>query len=434
MEFYSTRHISPAVSFKEAVLDSLPPDHGLYMPEYLHSYPRDFLAKLSETDFAAHSFITAKSLLGDSMPDDILAQIIEETLSFPCPLLKLENGLSVLELTHGPSLAFKDYGARFMARVMRYYKQNHSRELNVLVATSGDTGGAVALGFLGVEGIKVHILFPSGKISKGQEKQLTTLGQNIIAYEIEGSFDHCQAIVKKAFLDPLLNEKKWLTSANSINIARLIPQTFYYTEAYKQAGEDKPIIFCTPSGNFGNLTAGLFAKKCGLPVAHFIAANNLNNPVCRYLDTGKYDPMPAVSTLSNAMDVGAPSNFVRMLTLYNNELDLIRKDISGYTIDEPETEQAMKTLWQKYNYLACPHTALAYKAVMKYRVQHPEVEAHFIFLSTAHPSKFEDSVMHITGQQPAYPPQLKELMQREGTSIKSSASYEDFREKLLQVT
>ncbi len=432
MNFYSTRHQSPQVGFKNAVLDSLPSDNGLYMPETITPLPSNFLTQLPSLSFDAHSFIVAKCLLGNSIPDKILKEIITDTLNFDCPLLPIEENISVLELTHGPSLAFKDFGARFMARVMRYLTKDDKRGLNVLVATSGDTGGAVALGFLGVPGIRVHILYPSEKVSEGQEKQLTALGRNITAYEIKGSFDDCQAMVKKAFLDQELNEKKWLTSANSINIARLIPQAFYYVEAYKQAmKKNKQIVFCTPSGNFGNLTAGLLAKKIGLPIHHFIAANNSNDPVLRYLESGNYEPRPTVSTLSNAMDVGAPSNFVRMLDLYKNDLNALRKDITAYKVTEEETKKSMKALWDNYQYIACPHTAVAYNATLKFMNENPKDNNHCIFLSTAHPSKFNEPVKSITGQSPVMPPQLLKLMNKNSVRFKMEPNFELFKDMLL---
>ncbi len=330
MKFYSTNDPGHRVGIKEAIFRGLPPDNGLYMPERLDPLPARFFTELPDLSFSEIGYRVSRQQLGDEIPEGDLRQIVEETLSFPAPVVQLDEHKFILELFHGPSLAFKDFGARFMSRLMHYYN-DQERELTILVATSGDTGGAVAAGFYDTPGIEVVILYPSGKVSDLQEKQLTTLGKNIHALEIAGSFDDCQAMVKQAFLDKGLRKQLRLSSANSINISRLIPQSFYYFEAFKQLGsEGPPVAFCVPSGNFGNITAGLIAQKLGLPVAHFIAATNQNDVVPRYLQEGKYETTPSVPTLSNAMDVGSPSNFARMTNLYGHIMGKDQPDASTH--------------------------------------------------------------------------------------------------------
>src|ERR1700742_3884397 len=354
MKFYSTNNISTRVSFKDAVFNSMPQDKGLYMPESIPKLDDKFLNNLDGYTLPEIAFHVAKNLLGDDIPDGDLRTIIHDAINFYAPVVSLEDSINVLELWHGPSLAFKDFGARFMSRVMSYFLQEGEKQLDVLVATSGDTGGAVALGFLGVPNTRVTILYPKGKVSGIQELQLTTNGQNIRAIEIDGTFDDCQALVKQAFTDPELNEKFRLTSANSINIARLIPQTFYYFNAYAQLLKQgiSKVVFSVPSGNFGNIGAGLLAWKMGLPVEHFIAATNVNDTVPEFLKTGVYQPKASVATLSNAMDVGDPSNWVRIADLFKGDSGLLQKMVSGYRYDDDETLEAIKFINDNYNYVA----------------------------------------------------------------------------------
>ena len=363
MRLYSTKNPTSFVSLKEAVFKGLPEDNGLFMPEFIPQLSNDFIKNLKNHSFQSIAFEVAKTLIGDTIPEKDLKNIVESAIDFPAPVVKLEDDTYILELFHGPSLAFKDFGARFMAQLMSYFNQGDNKELVILVATSGDTGGAVAAGFYKALGIKVVILYPSGKVSMLQEKQLTTLGENITALEVEGTFDDCQALVKKAFLDSELTHKIRLSSANSINIARLIPQSFYYFEAYKQLDtKGKPVIFSIPSGNFGNLTAGLFAKKMGLPIHQFLAATNANDVVPQYLASGSYKPIPSVRTLSNAMDVGNPSNFARMLNLYSSTWNNMIEDIKGYSYNDEQTKAAVKEVFSKYNYIIDPHGAVGYLA------------------------------------------------------------------------
>src|SRR6195952_3207195 len=357
MKFYSTNNTSTRVSFKEAVFNSMPQDKGLYMPEYIPHLDDKFINNLDNYSVPEIAFHVAQNLLGDDIPADDLKTIINDAINFYAPIVKLEEDVFVLELFHGPSLAFKDFGARFMSRVMSYFLEAGEKQLDVLVATSGDTGGAVALGFLGVPNTRVTILYPKGKVSDIQELQLTTNGQNIRAVEVDGTFDDCQALVKQAFTDAELNEKFRLTSANSINIARLIPQTFYYFNAYAQLlrmGISK-VVFSVPSGNFGNIGAGLLAWKMGLPVEHFIAATNANNTVPEFLKTGIYQPKPSVSTISNAMDVGNPSNWVRIADLFKTDMDALKNLVIGFKYDDEETREAVEKIYNSYNYIACPH-------------------------------------------------------------------------------
>ena len=337
MKLYSTKHISPDVDLKEAVLKGLPPDNGLYMPYEIHPLPQKFWDNLDSYTFCEMAYHIAHNFIGDYIPSAELNKIIQEAYDFDAPLIEVGD-YSVLELYNGPTLAFKDFGARFMGRLMGYFLRNNDKEVNILVATSGDTGSAVAHGFLNVEGIKVTILYPKGKVSEIQEKQFTTLGANITAIEIDGTFDDCQALVKQAFLDKELNEKLTLSSANSINIARLIPQSFYYIYAYKQLDDKSlPLYFSVPSGNFGNMTAGLFAKKMGLPITKMIAATNSNDVFTVYYETGKFEPKQSVQTISNAMDVGNPSNFARMMDLYGNDAEKVREDIAAYSYNNEQT-------------------------------------------------------------------------------------------------
>lgn len=441
MQLYSTRNKANKASLKEAVFKGLPDDNGLYMPEGIPALPVDFIEKLEQYSFQEIGFIVSKHLLAGAIPDEDLKAIVENAINFPAPVVKLDDQKSILELFHGPSLAFKDFGARFMAQLMSYFNQQEEDELVILVATSGDTGGAVAAGFLQTPGTQVVILYPSGKVSPLQEKQLTTLGHNIAALEVNGTFDDCQALVKKAFLDPELRAQIRLSSANSINISRLIPQSFYYFEAYKQVKkEGKDVVFCIPSGNFGNLTAGLIAAKMGLPVHHFIAATNQNDVVPTYLEEGKYRPKASVRTLSNAMDVGNPSNFARMVDLYDAvereastpELawPSMKEAISGYAFTDEETQKAMKLVANKYNYIIDPHGAVGYLALETYQKQHPNTLG--IILETAHSSKFKEDVEAILEREIAIPDRLAALSDRQKVATPLGISFQEFKKWLLE--
>ncbi len=430
MKFYSTKHEVERVGLKKAVLESLPADNGLYMPEEIKQLPIDFFEKAEGLSFAELSFQFARVLMQDLVPEEVLRKIVHETVNFDAPLISLEDRLHCLELWHGPSLAFKDFGARFMSRLMSHLCEDDNAELDILVATSGDTGGAVALGFYDTPGIRVTILYPSGKVSMLQEKQLTTLGKNITALEVDGSFDDCQRLVKTAFLDEDLSKRFRLSSANSINIARLIPQCFYYLQAYMSLkNKSKPVYMCVPSGNFGNITAGLIAKRMGLPFAGFIASNNANKVFYNYIETGVYQPSKTVATISNAMDVGAPSNFQRILDLYGGAHEKIAQDVSAYSFDDQQTEAAIGQLHQQYAYVACPHTAVAYLGAQSFLQDHPD--AQVVFQSTAHPSKFLDSVEPIIGTSVELPAALLKLKDRPKNSIPVSPDYAEFKAFLL---
>ena len=430
MKLYSTKNKSKLVSLKEAVFKGLPEDNGLYMPEYIPQLPEEFIKNLAHYSFQEVGFQICKSLFNGEIPENDLREIIEKSITFPAPIVQLDEEKYILELFHGPSLAFKDFGARFMAQLMSYFNRGNEEELVILVATSGDTGGAVAAGFHKTPGIKVVILYPSGKVSDLQEKQLTTLGHNITALEINGNFDDCQNLVKQAFLDHELTEKIRLSSANSINIARLIPQSFYYFEAFKQLGEyEKDVIFCIPSGNFGNLTAGLFAKKMGLPIAKFIAATNSNDVVPAYLQSGKYQPKPSVATLSNAMDVGNPSNFARMLDVYGSTWNAMISDVVGFSFNDDQTKQGMEEVYNKYNYQIDPHGAVGYLALKQYQTK--IMNSKGIILETAHPSKFLSDVENVLKSKVNIPERLAILADREKVSIKFNTEFDAFKEYLL---
>ena len=393
MKFYSTNNKNLRVSFKDAVFNSLPKDKGLYMPETIPVLDPYFIKNIQQYTLQEIALEVAYALIGDDIPKNHLKEIIGEAINFQAPVKFLNAHTAVLELFHGPSYAFKDFGARFMSRVMGYFSSSDDQLLDVLVATSGDTGGAVALGFLGVEGTRVTILYPKGKVSKVQEEQLTSNGQNIRALEVNGTFDDCQALVKEAFNDAELNEKLRLTSANSINIARLIPQTFYYFWAYaqlKSQGIDR-VVFTVPSGNFGNIAAGILASKMGLPVEHFVAGTNVNDTVPRFLQTGEYSPKSSVQTLANAMDVGNPSNWQRIEDMFDKKLEDIRSKISSFCYTDAHISQAIEKIYKEFNYVACPHTAIGYLASQAYRLEHPGEYAS-VFLSTAHPYKFPDGI------------------------------------------
>lgn len=441
MRLYSTKNAHAFVSLKEAVMKGLPDDNGLFMPEYIPNLRSDFIKNLEQYSFQEIAFEVSKALLMDAIPEKDLQNIITNAITFPAPVVQLDDSTSILELFHGPSLAFKDFGARFMAQLMSYFNQKEEQELVILVATSGDTGGAVAAGFHKTPRIKVVILYPSGKVSPLQEKQLTTLGHNITALEVKGTFDDCQALVKKAFLDKKLTSQIRLSSANSINIARLIPQSFYYFEAYKQVKHlNKPVIFCVPSGNFGNLTAGILAQKMGLPIQHFIAATNSNGVVPHYLNTGNYTPKPSIRTISNAMDVGNPSNFVRMTDIYSPEKgldtsegptwDTIKKAISGYGIDENATKKGVKEVFDKYDYTIDPHGAVGYIALKEYQKDNPNT--HGVILETAHPSKFIADVESILDKRVEIPERLACLADKQKKATLISTDYSYFKNWLQE--
>ena len=432
MNYYSTNHHSPAATLQEAVVRGLAPDRGLYMPEHIHPLPSDFydgIDRLSLPDIACR---VADAFFGDDIPQDTLHELVRDTLSFDIPLVSVTGCIHSLELFHGPTLAFKDVGARFMARLLGYFiRREGAGEVNVLVATSGDTGSAVANGFLGVEGIRVYVLYPKGKVSEIQEKQFTTLGRNITALEVDGTFDDCQALVKDAFMDGELNARLRLTSANSINVARFLPQSFYYFHAYaqlKREGRADNVVVCVPSGNFGNLTAGLFAARMGLPIGRFIAANNRNDIFYQYLRTGVYSPRPSIATIANAMDVGAPSNFARILDLYGNNHAAICADISGATYTDEQIADTVRTTWQQHHYLLDPHGACGFRALQE-GLREGETG---IFLETAHPAKFKDTVEHIIGQPVDIPDKLRAFMQGTRRSVPMSKDFPAFKDYLLR--
>ncbi len=430
MKFFSTKSPDTKVDLRTAVLQSLPPDNGLYMPESIPALPSNVLENLEHLSFQDIAFAVARQYLSDDFSDAETLDLIDHAINFPAPVKSLTEDLHVLELWHGPSLAFKDFGARFMAAVMSRLVEGEDQKLTILVATSGDTGGAVAAGFLGVPNVEVIILYPKGKVSPLQEKQLTTLGQNITALEIDGTFDDCQALVKTAFLDRDINEQYQLSSANSINITRLIPQSFYYFEAYKQLqtkgrGE---VNFCIPSGNFGNLTAGLLAKRMGLPVNHFIAATNANDIVPVYLKSGEYTPRPSVQTISNAMDVGNPSNFRRMENLYGNQWEEMKQDIYGYAYTDDQTKDAVKEIHEKYQYIMDPHGAVGYLAALEYQATHPGEQV--VILETAHPAKFLPVMNPILGDI-GVPNRLAEISDREKVATPLNIDFESFKNWLL---
>lgn len=428
MKYYSLNNKEHQVSFKEALINGLAPDKGLYFPESLSKLSNDFYKNIENLSNTQIAYQVIQQFVGDEIPKEELKRIVDETLSFDFPLVKIEDTIYSLELFHGPTMAFKDVGARFMSRCLAYFNRNKNQQNTVLVATSGDTGGAVASGFLGVNGVKVIILYPSGKVSNIQEKQLTTLGQNIIALEVDGVFDDCQDIVKKAFLDEDLKSFN-LTSANSINIARWLPQMFYFFFAYKELKKfNKPLIVSCPSGNFGNICAGILAKKLGLPLTHFVASTNANDTVPRFLENGKYDPKPSVATISNAMDVGNPSNFVRIQEMYGNDLTEFKKDFSSYSFTDEETRVAIKSIYDSSGYVAEPHGAIGYLGFKK-EIQNKPESIGFL-LETAHPIKFLDEVEPLLNIKLSIPKQIESVLNKDKVSVKIS-SYEDFKSYLL---
>ncbi|MNK35218.1 Threonine synthase [compost metagenome] len=434
MKLYSTNNKDLRVSFKEAVFNSMPQDKGLYMPVEIPQLDAAFVENIEQYSLPEIAYQVASALLKDEIPADDLKALIEDAINFEAPAVKLDDKTFVLELFHGPSLAFKDFGARFMSRVMAYFLKDGEQLLDVLVATSGDTGGAVALGFLGVPNTRVTILYPEGKVSPIQELQLTTNGQNIRAIEVKGTFDDCQALVKQAFADADLNNKFRLTSANSINISRLIPQTFYYFNTYAQLKKQglSDVVFSVPSGNFGNIGAGLLAYKLGLPVKQFIAATNVNDTVPRFLETGNYETKPSTQTYSNAMDVGAPSNWVRIMDLFNQDVDALKKVVTAYRFTDEETLAGIKAIDHKFNYVACPHTAIAYLAVEKYRNENPADESAAVFLSTAHACKFPDIFPEEIAAKIEIPEQVTDLESKPKQADQLGVDFEGFKAYLLK--
>lgn len=433
MKLYSTNNKNLRIGFADAVFNSMPLDGGLYMPTSIPVLPKSFIDNIEKYTLPEIAFEVASALLKDEMTETALKDLVEEAINFDAPAVKLDETNYVLELFHGPSLAFKDFGARFMSRVMGCFLKNGEQLLDVLVATSGDTGGAVALGFLGVPNIRVTILYPKGKVSPIQELQLTTNGQNIRAIEVDGTFDDCQALVKQAFADQELNLKLRLTSANSINIARLIPQTFYYFYAYaqlKKAGR-ADMVFAVPSGNFGNIGAGLLAHKMGLPVKQFIAATNVNDTVPRFLKTGIYQTKPSVATYANAMDVGAPSNWVRIMDLFNGDIKAVREIVKPYSFTDEETLAGVKEIFEKYSYVACPHTAIAYLATKQYQAENPLFSGVKVFLSTAHACKFPNVFPANITAAIEVPAQVAELEVKPKSVSALSASFSAFKAWLL---
>lgn len=432
MKYYSTNRKASDATLEEAVVKGLAADRGLYMPHNIRILPASFYEQIDQLSFQEIASQVADAFFGEDVPAETLKQIVYDTLSFDIPVVRVKENIYSLELFHGPTLAFKDVGGRFMARLLGYFiRKEAKRQVNVLVATSGDTGSAVANGFLGVEGIHVYVLYPKGKVSEIQEKQFTTLGRNITAVEVDGTFDDCQALVKSAFMDQELNERMQLTSANSINVARFLPQAFYYFYAYaqmKKLGREKELVVCVPSGNFGNITAGLFAKRMGLPVKRFIAANNRNDIFYQYLKTGQYAPKPSVQTIANAMDVGDPSNFARILDLYEGSHDAIASEISGETYTDDQIRETVQLTYDETGYLLDPHGACGYRALSE-NLQPGEVG---VFLETAHPAKFLHTVEDIIGTDINIPEKLKAFMNGTKQSVPMSKNFMTFKEWLLK--
>ncbi|WP_350291461.1 threonine synthase [uncultured Croceitalea sp.] len=429
MIFYSLNKQAPNVSFKDAVIAGIAPDKGLYFPEKITPLPNSFFENIEALSNQEIAFKAIHQFVNQDLPDKTLKRILADMLDFEFPIVEIEESIGTLELFHGPTMAFKDVGARFMANCLGYFSEGDKEEVTVLVATSGDTGGAVANGFLGVKGVNVVILYPSGKVSEIQEKQLTTLGQNITAMEVNGTFDDCQRMVKTAFLDTKITDHKKLTSANSINVARWLPQLFYFLFAYKQAkSKGKEIVFSIPSGNFGNVCAGMVAQKLGMPTKHFIAATNVNDTVPKYMENGEYHPRPSIATISNAMDVGDPSNFVRIRHLYDNDFNELTKNLSSFSFDDNETKKAMQNIHKISGYVSDPHGAVGYLGLKKY--QENNQNTYGLFLETAHPVKFLEVVQDTLNIDPEIPSQIKKVIGKEKVSQKIS-TYEELKLYLL---
>ena len=432
MKYYSTNKIAADATLEEAVVKGLASDKGLYMPYSLKLLPQSFYDTIQDLTFQEIAYQVADAFFGEDIPADVLKQIVYDTLSFDTPVVPVTGQIYALELFHGPTLAFKDVGGRFMARLLSYFiRKENKKQVNVLVATSGDTGSAVANGFLGVEGIHVYVLYPKGKVSEIQEKQFTTLGRNITAIEVDGTFDDCQALVKNAFMDEELKSHLTLTSANSINVARFLPQAFYYFYAYaqmKKIGKADNLVVCVPSGNFGNITAGLFGKKMGLPVKRFIAANNRNDIFYQYLKTGNYTPRPSVATIANAMDVGDPSNFARVQDLYANDHAAICQEISGATFTDEEIRDTVQQTYEETGYLLDPHGACGYRA-LKEGLKPDEVG---VFLETAHPAKFLKTIQQIIKKDVQIPEKLQTFMRGTKQTIELTNEFDDFKKYLMR--
>ena len=427
MNYYSLHHTSPKTTFKNAVVQGLAKDRGVYFPEKITPLSNDFIENITKYSNHEIAYEVIKQFVGDEIPTKKLKEIIAATVSFDFPLVKIDDHIASLELFHGPTMAFKDVGAKFMAQCLEYFNQGNEEEITVLVATSGDTGGAVANGFLGAKGVNVVILYPSGKVSDVQEKQLTTLGQNITALEVDGVFDDCQEMVKTAFLDTNITKK--LTSANSINVARWLPQMFYFFFAYKELQKkNKKLVFSVPSGNFGNICAGIMAQKLGLPIEHFVAATNVNDTVPNYLIDGVYNPKPSKATISNAMDVGNPSNFIRIRELFNNDLKLLKRTFSSYSFSDTETRATMKEIYRNTGYVAEPHGAVGYLGLKKYGLKENE---YGIFLETAHPVKFLDVVEATLPVQVKIPEQIQKVINNKKVALQI-ADYEGLQSFLLK--
>lgn len=430
MKFYSTNNSTHRVTLKDAVLAGLAPDGGLYMPERIPIFPPDYFKTLSSKSLEEIAFDISAAFVENDVPKDDLQQIVNQVISFDVPIVEIEKNFFALELFHGPTLAFKDFGARFLSQLLGYFAKQQNREVIVLVATSGDTGSAVANGFLGVPNTKVVVLYPSGKVSEVQERQFTTLGKNITAIELNGTFDDCQRLVKQAFVDADLKSRFFLTSANSINIARLIPQTFYYFYAWSRLPKKENVVFSVPSGNFGNLTAGIIAQKMGLPIQHFIASTNINDVVPHYLRTGVFSSRPSISTLSNAMDVGNPSNFARMVTLFDTDPASMQRIITGYSFSDEETRKAIREVSQKFNYTLDPHGAIGYLGAEKYLAQNPESIG--VFLETAHPAKFKKAVETTIGKSLDFPEALEKFLSGTKKTIPCESNDQSFKKLLLE--
>ena len=430
MKFYSTNNRNLVAGLREAVLQGLAPDNGLYMPEYIPRLPDDFFSSIGHRSMQEIAFTVSQSFVGEDVNDETLSGIVARAIQFDAPLVPIGDMIHALELFHGPTMAFKDFGARFMAGLLGHFAQDLNREITILVATSGDTGSAVANGFLNVPGTRVIVLYPKGKVSDIQERQFTTLGSNITALEVDGTFDDCQRMVKEAFLDSTLRSKLFLTSANSINIARLIPQSFYYFHAYAQLNSpDLPVVFAVPSGNFGNLTGGLIAKRMGLPVAKFVACTNVNDIVPEYLTSGAFNPRPSLHTISNAMDVGNPSNFARLLDMYDKDHARMAADITGMAFTDEETRAAMRAVYEERGYVLDPHGAVGYLGLKEYARQHGILAG--VFLETAHPGKFREVVEATLNITLPLPPTLEAFNKGRKQSLPMTTEFSDFKEYLL---
>ncbi|MBF0586407.1 threonine synthase [Prosthecochloris sp. N3] len=437
MIFYSTNTSSTPATLKKATLEGLAPDGGLYVPSEIPSFSPEELELLQDAPFTDIAFAIAKKYTGGEIPHERLSSLIDECFNFKTPLVELDDTTFVEELFQGPTLAFKDYGARFLARMTGYFAEEDDRLITILVATSGDTGSAVAYGFQGIPNTRVVLLYPSGKVSRLQEQQLTTAGGNVTALEVNGDFDDCQRLVKQAFMDAGLRSKLTLTSANSINISRLIPQSFYYAWASVRLSsrfDGRKPVFCVPSGNYGNLTAGVLARKMGFPISHFIAASNANDSVTRYLEEGRYEPRPTVRTLSTAMDVGNPSNFARLLYMFRNDFRSMGREISGYSVSDPETIETIREVYDRFGYIMDPHTAVGFRALETWRQETPDhADSPSVVLSTAHPAKFLESIREALGRDISVPDRLQTVLDKQKISVRINADYHDLSDFLSKL-